>query len=64
MIREFKNAVNGEIPIIAGITAEGNTVAALEAKRAVEAGAEAGLVYPSHGWLRFGYQKGAPCPDE
>ncbi|GAP55670.1 dihydrodipicolinate synthetase [Arthrobacter sp. Hiyo6] len=35
-------------------------VAALEARRAVEAGASAGLVYPSHGWLRFGYQKGAP----
>ena len=31
-----------------------------EAKRAVAAGAAAGLVYPSHGWLRFGYQKGAP----
>ena len=31
-----------------------------EAKRAVAAGATAGLVYPSHGWLRFGYQKGAP----
>src|SRR4029078_10926696 len=30
-----------------------------EAKRAVNAGAKAGLVYPSHGWLRFGYQKGA-----
>ena len=25
-----------------------------------EAGATAGLLYPSHGWLRFGYQKGAP----
>ena len=23
-------------------------------------GAAAGLVYPSHGWLRFGYQDGAP----
>src|ERR671921_2118337 len=60
VIREFKNAVNGELPIIAGITGEGNTVAALEAQRAVEAGASAGLVYPSHGWLRFGYQAGAP----
>jgi 4-hydroxy-tetrahydrodipicolinate synthase len=60
VIREFKNAVNGELPIIAGITGEGNTVAALEARRAVDAGASAGLVYPSHGWLRFGYQKGAP----
>ena len=29
-------------------------------QRAVAAGAAAGLVYPSHGWLRFGYQKGAP----
>lgn len=44
----------------AGITLEGTQVAVEEAKRAVEAGAAAGLVYPSHGWLRFGYQKGAP----
>ena len=48
------------VPIIAGLTGEGDKVAALEAKRAVEAGASAGLVYPSHGWLRFGYQDGAP----
>ena len=48
------------MPIIAGITLEGTQVAAEEAKRAVKAGAAAGLVYPSHGWLRFGYQKGAP----
>lgn len=43
-----------------GITLEGTSVAAEEAKRAVSAGASAGLIYPSHGWLRFGYQKGAP----
>ena len=60
VIKAFRDSVNGEIPIIAGITQEGNAVAAEEAKRAVEAGASAGLVYPSHGWLRFGYQKGAP----
>jgi 4-hydroxy-tetrahydrodipicolinate synthase len=48
------------VPIIAGITAEGTAVAVDEAKRAVAAGAAAGLVYPSHGWLRFGYQPGAP----
>ena len=48
------------VPIIAGITGEGDKVAGLEAKRAVDAGASAGLVYPSHGWLRFGYQDGAP----
>jgi len=47
------------IPIIAGITGEGTAVAAEEAQRAVAAGAAAGLVYPSHGWLRFGFQPGA-----
>ena len=60
VIESFVKSVDKKIPIIAGITLEGTTVAALEAKRAVRAGAEAGLVYPSHGWLRFGYQKGAP----
>lgn len=52
--------VNGRVAVIAGITGEGTRVAAEEAKRAVSAGADAGLVYPSHGWLRFGFQSGAP----
>jgi 4-hydroxy-tetrahydrodipicolinate synthase len=60
VIESFVKSVDGKIPIIAGITLEGTKVAAQEAKRAVKAGAGAGLVYPSHGWLRFGYQKGAP----
>ncbi|EPS38008.1 hypothetical protein H072_8258 [Dactylellina haptotyla CBS 200.50] len=60
VIKAFVKSVNDKIPIIAGITGEGNEVAALEAKRAKEAGAKAGLLYPSHGWLRFGYQPGAP----
>ncbi|MCL2897699.1 dihydrodipicolinate synthase family protein [Brenneria tiliae] len=60
VIEAFVESVNNEIPIIAGITLEGTEVAAEEAKRAVKAGASAGLLYPSHGWLRFGYQKGAP----
>ncbi|KAK8054313.1 hypothetical protein PG996_013614 [Apiospora saccharicola] len=60
VIRAFVKSVNNKIPIIAGITGEGTEVAALEAKRAREAGAQAGLLYPSHGWLRFGYQDGAP----
>jgi len=60
VIEAFKESVGGRLPIIAGITLEGTKVAADEAKRAVKAGAAAGLVYPSHGWLRFGYQKGAP----
>src|SRR6478752_9262999 len=60
VIESFVKSVDGKIPVIAGITLEGTQVAVDEAKRAVEAGASAGLVYPSHGWLRFGYQKGAP----
>ena len=60
VIRAFVESTEGRIPVVAGITGEGNKVAALEARRAVDAGAAAGLVYPSHGWLRFGYQKGAP----
>ncbi|NZD45120.1 dihydrodipicolinate synthase family protein [Sphaerotilus sulfidivorans] len=60
VIEAFREAVGDAIPIIAGITLEGTQVAAEEAKRAVKAGAKAGLIYPSHGWLRFGYQKGAP----
>ncbi|KAK7976598.1 hypothetical protein PG989_015061 [Apiospora arundinis] len=60
VIRAFVKSVDNKIPIIAGITGEGTEVAALEAKRAKEAGAQAGLLYPSHGWLRFGYQEGAP----
>lgn len=60
VIEAFAESVNGAIPIIAGITLEGTEVAAEEAKRAISAGASAGLLYPSHGWLRFGYQKGAP----
>jgi hypothetical protein len=59
VIEAFRESVGDRLPIIAGITLEGTQVAAEEAKRAVKAGARTGLVYPSHGWLRFGYQKGA-----
>ncbi|MHB8158740.1 MAG: dihydrodipicolinate synthase family protein, partial [Desulfocucumaceae bacterium] len=60
VIEAFVESVDNKIPIIAGITLEGSLNAANEAKRAVKAGAKAGLLYPTHGWLRFGYQKGAP----
>lgn len=60
VIKAFVKSVDNKIPIIAGITSEGTEVAALEALRAKESGAAAGLLYPSHGWLRFGYQPGAP----
>ncbi|CAN7441780.1 dihydrodipicolinate synthase family protein [Microbacterium sp. LjRoot45] len=60
VIRAFRDSVEGRLPIIAGITKEGNKTAALEAKAAADAGAVGALVYPSHGWLRFGFQPGAP----
>src|SRR6185312_11625768 len=44
VIESFVKSVDGKIPVIAGITLEGTKVAAQEAKRAVKAGAEAGLV--------------------
>ncbi|GAA2181032.1 dihydrodipicolinate synthase family protein [Brooklawnia cerclae] len=60
VIEEYVASTNGRVPVIAGITGEGTKVAVAEARRAVAAGAKAGLIYPSHGWLRFGFQKGAP----
>lgn len=60
LIRTLVEAVGGQVPIIAGITGEGTKVAAEEARRAADAGATGALVYPSHGWLRFGFQPGAP----
>jgi len=60
LIKTYAEAIGKQVPIIAGITGEGTKVAALEARRAADAGATGALVYPSHGWLRFGYQKGAP----
>jgi 4-hydroxy-tetrahydrodipicolinate synthase len=60
LIECLVEAVDGQVPIIAGITGEGTEVASQEAKRAADAGAIGALVYPSHGWLRFGYQDGAP----
>ena len=46
VIESFVKSVDGKIPVIAGITLEGTKVAALEAKRAVKAGAEAGWSIP------------------
>jgi 4-hydroxy-tetrahydrodipicolinate synthase len=60
LIKTYVEAVDGRIPIIAGITGEGTQVAAMEARASADAGATGALVYPSHGWLRFGFQKGAP----
>src|SRR3954453_1575673 len=59
LIRTVVEAVDGKVPVIAGITTEGDKTAAEEAERAADAGATGALVYPSHGWLRFGFQ---PAP--
>src|SRR5262249_61671536 len=45
VIEAFRESVGGKLPIIAGITLEGTQVAAEEAKRAVKAGASAGLAH-------------------
>jgi 4-hydroxy-tetrahydrodipicolinate synthase len=60
VVATLVGAVEGRIPVIAGIISEGTLLAAAEAKRAADAGAAATLVYPPHGWLRFGYQRQAP----
>ncbi|PZU34643.1 MAG: dihydrodipicolinate synthase family protein, partial [Actinomyces sp.] len=60
VIEAFVASTDGRVPVVAGITGEGTRVAVEEAQRAVDAGATAGLIYPSHGWLRFGFQPGAP----
>lgn len=44
VIEAFVASTDGRIPVIAGITLEGTAVAAEEAKRAVKAGASAGLL--------------------
>lgn len=60
VIRALVDAVEDRVPIIAGVGGEGSKVAAIEAAEAAAAGASAVLLYPSHGWLRFGFQPGAP----
>lgn len=60
VIRALRKAVGNDIAVISGVIDEGTALAADEAKRAEDAGADAILVYPPHGWLRFGYQKQAP----
>ena len=53
VIEAFVKSVDNKIPIIAGITREGDYVAGLEAKRAKEAGAAAGLLYPRYVSLSY-----------
>lgn len=60
VVKTLVDAVGAKLPVIAGIGGEGSRVAALEARAAAAAGASAILLYPTHVWLRMGYQRGAP----
>jgi 4-hydroxy-tetrahydrodipicolinate synthase len=53
-------ATEGRVPVVAGVGAEGSRLAGAEAARAASAGATGVLLYPTHIWLRMGYQRGAP----
>lgn len=53
-------AVAGKIPVISGIAAETPAEAVHQAGAARDAGAQGVLLMPPQGWLRFGFQKGAP----
>jgi len=55
-------AIKAEVPdlhVVAGVGGEGTRVAAAEAERAAEAGADSVLLFPPLASLRFGYQPGA-----
>jgi 4-hydroxy-tetrahydrodipicolinate synthase len=54
--RTVAEAVNGKLPVISGICAEGMNEAVEHAVMAREAGASGLLVMPPHYWLRFGME--------
>src|SRR5438876_100780 len=54
--RTVAEAVDGKLPVISGICAEGMTEAVEHAMMAKEAGAAGLLVMPPHYWLRFGME--------
>lgn len=59
VVRTLVDAVEGKQPIITGVLNDGSKIAGVEARRYADAGAAAVLLYPAHGWLRFGFQPGA-----
>ena len=60
VVETLKSAVVGNVAVISGVIDEGTDLAAREAAAAEKAGADGILVYPPHGWLRFGFQRPAP----
>ena len=61
MIRAFVDAVDGKVPIIAGITWKAPWSPPQEAKRAAEAGATGALVYPEPRLAAFRLSEGRPA---
>ena len=59
VIKAFVKSVDNKVPIIAGITGEGTEVAAIEAKRAKEAGAAAEEAEKLQYALNFGPSSGS-----
>jgi len=55
--RIVADEAKGRVPVVSGICCEGVAEAQLHAKMARDAGAQALLLMPPHGWLRFGMQQ-------
>ncbi|WP_079474031.1 dihydrodipicolinate synthase family protein [Marinococcus halophilus] len=55
-VRIAADELQGEVPIISGISAEGTTEAIQHAQAVEAAGGEGILLMPPHSWLRFGMQ--------
>ncbi|WJE15256.1 dihydrodipicolinate synthase family protein [Halobacillus sp. ACCC02827] len=56
-VRIAADELQGEVPVISGISAEGTKEAIQHAQAAEAAGAEGILLMPPHSWLRFGMQQ-------
>lgn len=56
VVRIAADELNGRIPVISGVSAEGTTEAIQHAKAVEKAGGKGILLMPPHSWLRFGMQ--------
>ena len=54
VVRIAADELNGEIPVISGVSAEGTIEAVQHAKAVEAAGGDGILLMPPHSWLRFG----------
>lgn len=56
VVRIAVDELQGKLPVITGVSAEGTIEAVQHAQMAEKAGAEGILLMPPHSWLRFGMQ--------